>query len=286
MFQEIDICLISSKTGEGIKNLIQTLYRLNKTKQNADFYVIGATNTGKSSFLNLLTKMTWNLPDSKYKKPVLVDALTISKLAGTTQAPIPVKCRSLGIDIMDTQGIPTASQITSLLKDKNSIFALIPSKRIKPIVFVCHENFSFWIGGLARIDMIKGDLKYLTFFVTNLCSVHKTKRVLVEDVYKRQAGKLLYPSFDNPETVEWEKTTVEWTGSVKERADKDISIHGLGWISISGLGDAIFDIYVPKGVGITIRPALMPYETKLEFRAVHNRTANADKIYKKIHKNE
>mmetsp|Transcript_5064 Transcript_5064/g.4996 ORF Transcript_5064/g.4996 Transcript_5064/m.4996 type:complete len:270 (-) Transcript_5064:14-823(-) len=261
-----------------MKLVIKLLAKYKKTLPDASFYVIGATNSGKSSFLNLLTKMTWNLPEEKYKKPLLADALTVSKLAGTTQAPIPVKCRSLALTVFDTQGIPTVSQMTSHLTNPEAIFNLIPSKRIHPLVFTCHSQFSFWIGALARIDMVEGDLKFMTFFTNNLCTIHKTTLEKVEDVYKRQAGNLLSPAFDDPEAVKFEKTRIEIPSSDREKANKDIVIHGLGWVAISGRGSSTFDVWVPQGVGVTVRPALMPFEAKIERRVPKNRTANADKI--------
>ena len=36
----------------------------------------------------------------------------------------------------------------------------------------------------------------------------------------------------------------------------------LGWISISGYGNKEFDVWLPEGVRVFRRPALMPYELK------------------------
>lgn len=44
----------------------------------------------------------------------------------------------------------------------------------------------------------------------------------------------------------------------RNMAYDDISIGGLGWISVSGSGLKVFDVWVPKGVKIFRRPAMLP----------------------------
>mmetsp|Transcript_12802 Transcript_12802/g.19475 ORF Transcript_12802/g.19475 Transcript_12802/m.19475 type:complete len:98 (+) Transcript_12802:235-528(+) len=43
-------------------------------------------------------------------------------------------------------------------------------------------------------------------------------------------------------------------------AAADIAIRGLGWISVTGVGTATVKISVPKGIGVSVRPPLMPYD--------------------------
>ena len=128
-----------------------------------------------------------------------------------------------------------------------------------------------------RIEMVEGHYKHLSFFTSNLCTIHKTKRELVEDVYARQAGKLLYPGYSGE--VEWEKHTFEVTCHTSKRAAKDIVVHGLGWVSITGFGSAVFDVYVAKGVGVGIREPLMPFEGLPErVLSTLGRTINSEKV--------
>lgn len=44
----------------------------------------------------------------------------------------------------------------------------------------------------------------------------------------------------------------------RNMAYDDISIGGLGWISVSGTGLKVFDVWVPKGVKVFRRPAMLP----------------------------
>ena len=40
----------------------------------------------------------------------------------------------------------------------------------------------------------------------------------------------------------------------------DITLRGLGWVSIVGAGTASINVRVPKGVGVDVRPPLMPFD--------------------------
>ncbi|OMJ73645.1 hypothetical protein SteCoe_27632 [Stentor coeruleus] len=274
LISEQNICALSSKTGFGFDKVIKLISQL-KTKIDRKIYVVGATNSGKSSFINKLSEQCWNLPKEKYKKQFF--ELTTSSVPGTTLSPIEVPLKSLGVKIIDTPGIPTFSQATFkiLAEDAKSI---IPNKKIKPIVLTATDEFSFWIGAMVRIELIEGEFKYLTFFVSQNTSVHKTKRELSMDVYDRQAGKLLWPKYNGE--FEWIKHEAEINCVASNRAARDIVIHGLGWISVTGLGRAKFDIYMAKGIGFTLRDSLMPYEASPDKMAYNKgRTFNIDPNY-------
>merc|ERR1712139_571529 len=47
-----------------------------------------------------------------------------------------------------------------------------------------------------------------------------------------------------------------------DRAWDDVVIAGLGWISVTGFGTKELDVWVPKGVKVFRRPAMMPREVK------------------------
>jgi 30S ribosome assembly GTPase len=274
MFNEFSVCPVSSKTGEGLDRVLKIMKSLKHKHPQSKFYVIGATNSGKSSLINKLSKICWNLPEEKYKRPLYT--LTTSPFPGTTLTPIEIFLRSLDIRIIDTPGIPTISQLVFKLKPQD-IKNLIPSKKINPVVLISKPEFSFWMGALVRIDMIEGNFFYLTFFTSNLCSIHKTKRELVEDVYNRQSGKLLYPAY--VDTVDWEKHRIEIECRDTNRASKDLVIHGLGWVSITGQGKGVFEVYLAKGVGFNVREPLMPFEAHThKVPNTKGKTINSEKI--------
>ena len=88
--------------------------------------------------------------------------------------------------------------------------------------------------------MVSGSFKYLSFFVSHLVSVHKTNLKLAEDVYFRQAGNLMVPKLENIGIEDLEKHEVVVEGFSRVKAQKDLVVHGLGWVSVSGLGESVF----------------------------------------------
>lgn len=273
LFNNLDVALVSAKTGDGYDKIVKILKEIRESLPNSKVYVLGATNSGKSSFINTLSRKCWDLPDEKYKRP-LTD-LTTSKFSGTTLSPIEISLRSLKMKIVDTPGIPTFSQITFYLSSQDAIL-LIPNKKIKPVVLTATTEFAFWIGALVKIEMLEGNFKYLTFFVSHMCTVHKTKKLSAESVFERQAGKLLRPAYNKD--VEWETHIVEIDCAGKEKASKDIVVHGLGWISVTGYGKCTFAVKMCKSVGLNVREPIMPYEAKPELvQYTKGHTINSEK---------
>lgn len=258
---ENKVSVVSSRSGEGMKRVISLLKKLHEERPQSNVYVLGCTNSGKSSFINKLQKLTWDLPEEKFRALHVTDSVTASSLPGTTLDFVQVKCRSLDFDIYDTPGIPSLTQITNFenLSDPQT---LIPSKRITPVNFNMLPGISLWLGALARIDMIEGLNKYMTVFGSPLLTVHRTQTEKADKVYLNQAGKLLRPAFKDPELVNFVKERYELNCEDFNRASKDLLIHGLGWVSITGSGSIVFDVISPFKVGLTLRPPLMPFEAE------------------------
>ncbi|KAM9143598.1 nitric oxide-associated protein 1 [Pangshura tecta] len=74
----VDVHLISAKTGYGVEALISKLQR--SWKCNGDVYLIGATNSGKSTLFNTLLQSDY----CKSKAPEVINRATISPWPGTT----------------------------------------------------------------------------------------------------------------------------------------------------------------------------------------------------------
>ena len=276
LFKDLDVVPLSARTGDGYDKLIRILKELRESLPNSKVYVVGATNSGKSSFINQLARKCWKLPKEKFKSP----ELTTSAYAGTTLVPIEVSLRALDMKIVDTPGIPTISQITFNLTP-DSARLIIPNKKIKPLVVTITPDFVVWIGAVARVGMTSGDFKYLTFFGSHMCTMHKTRKDKAEEVFEKQAGKLLQPAYVNE--PEWETHTIELNCTTKEKATKDFVIHGLGWVSVTGFGICSFEVRVAKGVGFNIRDPLMPFEAKPELvQFTKGKTLNSEKYRRKM----
>src|SRR5699024_6584286 len=77
---------------------------------------------------------------------------------------------------------------------------ITPKKEIKPRNYQLNSGQTLFIGGLARIDFIKGINQTFVCYFANEVPIHRTKVENADDLYDRQIGKLLAPP--NEETIE------------------------------------------------------------------------------------
>ena len=122
------------------------------------------------------------------------------------------------------------------------------------------------VGGLAKVEVIGDSKPFLfTFFVANEIKLHPTDSVKADDFTKKHVGTLLKPPLEpGPERMEqlgeFEYHKVDIEGNGWKQAAADITIRGLGWVAVTGAGTAKVRIGVPKGIGVTVRPPLMPFD--------------------------
>ncbi|XP_074679168.1 nitric oxide-associated protein 1 [Strix aluco] len=74
----VDVRLVSAKTGFGLEGLISRLQR--SWKCAGDVYLLGATNSGKSTLFNILLRSDY----CKSRAPNVIDRATVSPWPGTT----------------------------------------------------------------------------------------------------------------------------------------------------------------------------------------------------------
>lgn len=105
------ICLTSAKKATGIEKVMTMLEKIKKSFDPKAYlpkvYVVGCTNSGKSSFVNAMI-----YKGNKYKEPGKVhyrekySILTESGMPGTTLDLVSVDEIKLGFKMLDTPGIP------------------------------------------------------------------------------------------------------------------------------------------------------------------------------------
>ena len=136
---------------------------------------------------------------------------------------------------------------------------------MEPITFRVEGGSCVLIGGLARIEVM-GESKafMLTFFVANEIKLHPTKASKADEILEKHVGGMLTPPFEGGERMnqlgEFESHVLEIEGSGWKEASADITLAGLGWVAVTGPGKAQIEVSVPKGVGVTVRPPLMPFD--------------------------
>lgn len=148
-----DIEVISSIKNYNLDNLISKIEKYNKKK----VYLIGNTNSGKSTLLN---KLIENYSESD------ID-ITTSMYPSTTLDTIEVKIKD--IEFIDTPGIIDNGSIINYIDYK--IFKKItPKKEVKPRTYQIKGKGSLVIEDLVRIDYETND-NSMTIYIANSVNI-------------------------------------------------------------------------------------------------------------------
>lgn len=134
----LNIISISSKTNYHLDNLYNTLI---KNSNQKDIYLIGATNSGKSTLIN---KLIQNYGDSSHQATI-----TVSMYPSTTLDKVEIKLGKL--TLIDTPGLIEEGNYTNILTPKE-LKQVTPKKEIKPRTCQITGTGSMLIGTYARID--------------------------------------------------------------------------------------------------------------------------------------
>ena len=212
----IDVIFISA-----IKNYnLDLLYSyINKYKNGNNVYLIGNTNSGKSTLINRLVNA---YSDNK-------SHITTSVFPATTLDLIYVKLND-EITLIDTPGlIDNKNYLTNL--DAKLIKKITPKVEIKPRTFQMKPNQSIIIGDYARIDYLSNHENSFTIYISNEVSVKRIS--LNTNEYLRNLNKFAF-SLEN---------------------NKDIVINGLCFCKI--VKDALVNVYVKNNIKVFERNNLI-----------------------------
>jgi ribosome biogenesis GTPase A len=258
--------LVSCKTGEGIPDMMNKARELAE-EMDGDVYVVGAANAGKSTLINYILSRDQEKPTGKIRagnRNQFKGALTTSPLPGTTLKFIKVDLGD-GRKLYDTPGLLVPGTITQLLTPEE-LKIVCPKKKVEPITFRVAAGKCVLVGGLAKIEVMGDSRPFLfTFFVANDIKLHPTDSSKADEFRENHAGGLLTPPLEPgakrlQEIGEFESHVVEIDGAGWKEAAADISLTGLGWVAVTGAGPVQVKISVPKGIGVSIRPPLMPFD--------------------------
>uniref|UniRef100_A0A3B0MEA8 GTPase, putative n=1 Tax=Theileria annulata TaxID=5874 RepID=A0A3B0MEA8_THEAN len=228
-----DVILISSSKGTGFDKLEHRFKEYLRVGDPRNIYVVGATNVGKSTFVNRF------LDFIKYKH---VGTLNLRRsVGGTTRSAIPGTTLEFiefglpsGFKLIDTPGIPIISQIPSLLYKPVDLISIAMTKTINPLYIKLDEGQTLLIGALGRVDLVQGSKCIVQCFFA--CT-------LIIEIGPLQVKISLNI-----------KVTVNCNGP---KPLDEFVICGLGWFSFSGTGPKIVEMFVPKGVNFLRRPAMI-----------------------------
>jgi ribosome biogenesis GTPase A len=227
-----DVMLTSLTSSADIKAIAD---RIEKIRRRHDVYIIGAINAGKTLFLSSFLRSYSNA--SRFN-------ITTANYPGTTLRVMQIPLDSSSM-IYDTPGTSLENSIVSRL-DLEAAHLVTPHSEISPRKMVLSEGDACFIGGLARIDLIKGKKQIIQGYFSEDVSFKKSGHHPDEGFIRGIERGSLYPicktatalnAFDAFDIV------------VDETGPRDIGIEGLGWVSFKG-DNQTFRVYVPKGVSV------------------------------------
>ena len=234
-----DILLISAIKNHGIE---EAAARIDELRNGKDVYIIGATNVGKSTFINKLIELTTGDRN----------VITTSHFPGTTLGMIEIPL-DRATSIYDTPGIILDYDIAHYL-DAKSLKLVMPKKEIKARVFQLNAEQSLFFGGMARVDFIKGERQSFTLYASNLVDIHRTKLSNADALFEKHLGTLLKPPFED--NISIFKNQVKKNFKIDDRKI-DIVISGLGWITVNSDSGCEIDIYVPEEIEVFVRESII-----------------------------
>jgi len=234
-----DILLISAIKNHGIE---EAAARIDELRKGKDVYIIGATNVGKSTFINKLIELTTGDKN----------VITTSHFPGTTLGMIEIPL-DRATSIYDTPGIILDYDIAHYL-DAKSLKLVMPKKEIKARVFQLNAEQSLFFGGMARVDFVKGERQSFTLYASNLVDIHRTKLSNADALFEKHLGTLLKPPFED--NISIFKNQVKKNFKIDDRKT-DIVISGLGWITVNSDSGCEIDIYVPEEIEVFVRESII-----------------------------
>lgn len=189
-----NIMCISSVKNYNIDNF------LNKIKEDnvKRLYIVGFTNSGKSTFIN-------HLLTSQMKNPTI----TTSAIPNTTASYITIKLDNK-ITIVDTPGFIDSNAVYNFI-DYNKTIKLYPKKEIRVKTFQIRNGYSIVINDIFRIDNL-GKGNSFSFYMSDKLRYEKVK-------LKNEKLKIL-PSI-----------------SIETTECTDVLVNGLGFIRITKPGE-------------------------------------------------
>lgn len=189
-----NIMCISSVKNYNIDNF------LNKIKEDnvKRLYIVGFTNSGKSTFIN-------HLLTSQMKNPTI----TTSAIPNTTASYITIKLDNK-ITIVDTPGFIDSNAVYNFI-DYNKTIKLYPKKEIRVKTFQIRNGYSIVINDILRIDNL-GKGNSFSFYMSDKLRYEKVK-------LKNEKLKIL-PSI-----------------SIETNECTDVLVNGLGFIRITKPGE-------------------------------------------------
>ncbi|MBQ2946594.1 MAG: ribosome biogenesis GTPase YqeH [Bacilli bacterium] len=146
----LDTVVVSSNKNYNLDTLYE---KINSYKTSNKVYVVGFTNSGKSTLIN---KIIYNYSNNDM-------VITTSNLPSTTIDSITVKVND-DLILIDTPGLLDDADIINFI-DSKTLKRIIPNREIKPITYQIKDKQTILIDELVRLDLI--DKNNMTVYMSN-----------------------------------------------------------------------------------------------------------------------
>lgn len=184
-----EVFCISNKNKYNIEKFMEKL----KKDKVKEVYIVGNTNSGKSSFINVLLSLNNMVP-----------YVSTSPINNTTVSYLNIKLNDL--EIIDTPGF-NINSISNFLNSE-TLLKIMPKKEIKIKTVQIVPGYSVIINNILRIDYNDGNINSFNFYMNNNLK-YKTAKIKNNNELKTLPNK----TFDI--------------------CDKDVVINGLGFVKIN-----------------------------------------------------
>lgn len=245
----ISIMMISAKKAKDVQKIIEKISKLKypsrqkkeyryiknkeKTTRFGDCYIVGCASVGKSTFMNMVGKLTLHYPD---------EIITTNSQYQTTLDFIkwPLDQNS---HLIDTPGLINENHFGAYLNNE-SIQLLIPKTYIKPRTYQLRTEQSILIGGLVQLDFECDQGVNVSFYISNDLYLHRTKTTEVERAKKSLAYHKLVPPYTPEESNNIQQLT---TYDFLIEQPMDLFICGIGFVHIVS-GHAHIKVTIDKRI--------------------------------------
>eukprot|EP00252_Welwitschia_mirabilis_P028076 TRINITY_DN9968_c0_g1_i1.p1 TRINITY_DN9968_c0_g1~~TRINITY_DN9968_c0_g1_i1.p1 ORF type:complete len:639 (+),score=60.61 TRINITY_DN9968_c0_g1_i1:115-2031(+) len=244
------VFLVSSLKDLGVRNLAARIKELAGPRGNV--WVVGAQNAGKSTLINIIGKKESGKVAHLTEAPVPGTTLGIIRITGI----LPARAR-----LYDTPGLVHPYQIiTRLNREEQKMLEI--RKELKPRTYRIKVGQSIHVGALLRLDLIQSSVEtiYVTIFASVHLPLHMGKAEKADEIKKKHFGRSLQPP-SNEERVsvlgDWKPRKIHVSGKSWHANSLDISVAGLGWLSVGIKGEASLSLWTYDGVDIQVREPLV-----------------------------
>ena len=195
-FNNYNLNIVDSVIISSIKNYnFDELYsKINNYKKSNNVYVVGFTNSGKSTMIN---KILYNYSNNN-------TVITTSNLPSTTIDSIMVSVND-ELTLIDTPGLLDNGDIINYI-DSNTLKKIIPNKELRPITYQIKDKQTIFIEDLVRLDVL----------ANNSLTIYMSNNLNIDRIFK-----------DTDKLKELKKHVLEL------EEDSDIVIQGLGFIKVT-----------------------------------------------------